>query len=109
VVRDGDRVVIESAGKTRARSAACSRRAAGLRAVDAAPGTVAAAASGRDGGATGYGSRCSPLLGAVLGGLILNIMPCVFPILSLKALSLAKAGRRRAAIRAARRWPIPRA
>lgn len=32
------------------------------------------------------------LLGALLGGLILNIMPCVFPILSLKALSLARAG-----------------
>ncbi len=30
--------------------------------------------------------------GALLGGLILNVMPCVFPILSLKALSLAKAG-----------------
>jgi thiol:disulfide interchange protein/DsbC/DsbD-like thiol-disulfide interchange protein len=32
------------------------------------------------------------LLGALLGGLILNIMPCVFPILSLKALNLARAG-----------------
>ena len=32
------------------------------------------------------------LLFALLGGLILNIMPCVFPILSLKALSLARAG-----------------
>jgi thiol:disulfide interchange protein len=32
------------------------------------------------------------LAGAVLGGLLLNIMPCVFPILGLKALSLAKAG-----------------
>ena len=32
------------------------------------------------------------ILGALLGGLILNIMPCVFPILSLKALSLARAG-----------------
>jgi len=30
--------------------------------------------------------------GALLGGLILNVMPCVFPIVSLKALSLAKAG-----------------
>ncbi len=30
--------------------------------------------------------------GAVLGGLILNVMPCVFPIVSLKALSLARAG-----------------
>ncbi len=32
------------------------------------------------------------LVGAILGGLILNIMPCVFPILSLKALALARAG-----------------
>ncbi|WP_086438134.1 protein-disulfide reductase DsbD family protein [Altererythrobacter xiamenensis] len=32
------------------------------------------------------------LLGALAGGLILNIMPCVFPILSLKAISLARAG-----------------
>ena len=30
--------------------------------------------------------------GAVLGGLLLNAMPCVFPILSLKALALARAG-----------------
>lgn len=29
------------------------------------------------------------ILGAILGGLILNLMPCVFPVLSLKALSLA--------------------
>ena len=32
------------------------------------------------------------LIAALAGGLLLNIMPCVFPILSLKALSLAKAG-----------------
>ncbi len=32
------------------------------------------------------------LLGALAGGLLLNIMPCVFPILSLKAISLARAG-----------------
>jgi DsbC/DsbD-like thiol-disulfide interchange protein/cytochrome c biogenesis protein CcdA len=32
------------------------------------------------------------LFGALLGGLLLNIMPCVFPILSLKAISLARAG-----------------
>jgi len=31
------------------------------------------------------------LAGAVLGGLLLNLMPCVFPILSLKALSIARA------------------
>ena len=32
------------------------------------------------------------LLGALIGGLILNVMPCVFPILSLKAMSLVRAG-----------------
>jgi len=30
------------------------------------------------------------IIGAFVGGLILNLMPCVFPIISLKALSLAK-------------------
>lgn len=41
-----------------------------------------------------------PALGlALLGGLVLNLMPCVFPILSLKALSLAKAGHSQAAAR----------
>ena len=32
------------------------------------------------------------VLFAMLGGLILNVMPCVFPILSLKALALARGG-----------------
>ena len=32
------------------------------------------------------------LLSALAGGLLLNVMPCVFPILSLKALSLTRAG-----------------
>jgi thiol:disulfide interchange protein/DsbC/DsbD-like thiol-disulfide interchange protein len=32
----------------------------------------------------------SAILFAVLGGMILNLMPCVFPILSMKALSLVK-------------------
>jgi thiol:disulfide interchange protein len=39
------------------------------------------------------------LLGALAGGLLLNVMPCVFPILSLKALSLARAGETEAAAR----------
>ncbi|MEP1422510.1 MAG: thioredoxin family protein [Erythrobacter sp.] len=42
----------------------------------------------------------SLILGALVGGLILNIMPCVFPILSLKALSLARAGGSEAEARA---------
>ena len=32
------------------------------------------------------------LVGALLGGLLLNVMPCVFPILSLKAMALVRAG-----------------
>jgi thiol:disulfide interchange protein len=38
------------------------------------------------------GAILAALGGALLGGLLLNIMPCVFPILGLKAMSLAKAG-----------------
>jgi DsbC/DsbD-like thiol-disulfide interchange protein/cytochrome c biogenesis protein CcdA len=40
------------------------------------------------------------LLAALAGGLLLNVMPCVFPILSLKALSLARAGESQAQARA---------
>ncbi len=40
------------------------------------------------------------LLAALLGGVILNVMPCVFPILSLKALALARAGGSEAEARA---------
>ena len=52
----------------------------------------------RDGG----GGTAWPLLllGALAGGLLLNLMPCVFPILSLKALSLARAGESEARARA---------
>ncbi|HEX5237673.1 MAG TPA: protein-disulfide reductase DsbD domain-containing protein [Sphingomicrobium sp.] len=32
------------------------------------------------------------VLGAIVGGILLNLMPCVFPILALKALHLARAG-----------------
>nr|ART38238.1 F326 [uncultured bacterium] len=41
----------------------------------------------------GAGTWLLALLGALLGGLILNVMPCVLPVLSLKALSLAEGGR----------------
>jgi len=69
--------------------------------IDAVPGTVpaggevighAARSEGAGGGATSLSGLLLVLGGAFLGGLILNIMPCVFPILSLKAISLAKAG-----------------
>ena len=55
--------------------------------VQAQPGVVAAAtpiAISSDGF-----SLVFALLSAVLGGLILNLMPCVFPVLSMKALALA--------------------
>ncbi|MCL4671505.1 MAG: thioredoxin family protein [Sphingomonadaceae bacterium] len=39
------------------------------------------------------------LLAALAGGVILNLMPCVFPILSLKAISLVKSGESAAAAR----------
>ena len=62
--------------------------------LKAVPGTVPAAGAALAGeqSAPGATAVLAALLGAVLGGLLLNIMPCVFPILSLKALSLAKAG-----------------
>ncbi|MCC6827772.1 MAG: thioredoxin family protein [Novosphingobium sp.] len=46
------------------------------------------------------GTRPLLLLGALVGGLLLNVMPCVFPILSLKALSLARTGESPAQARA---------
>ena len=53
--------------------------------ISAAPGSAAPAASG---GAIGVWQA---VLFAFIGGLILNLMPCVFPILSLKVLSFAAA------------------
>lgn len=44
------------------------------------------------GGAAALAPLWALLGGALLGGLILNLMPCVFPILSLKAMTLARAG-----------------
>lgn len=43
-------------------------------------------------GGVDHGLFWAALGGAILGGLILNLMPCVFPILSLKALALARSG-----------------
>ena len=56
-------------------------------AIRAEPGMVAAGASEAG---SGWSVALLAFVGALAGGLILNVMPCVFPILSLKALSLAK-------------------
>ena len=39
------------------------------------------------------------LLGALVGGLILNLMPCVFPVLAIKVMSFAQHGQQRSAHR----------
>src|SRR5205085_8250773 len=43
-------------------------------------------------GAPGTSATLWAVLGAILGGILLNLMPCVFPILGLKALHVSKAG-----------------
>ena len=58
--------------------------------VDATPGPVPE--SGSPLGSFGFDSLLWAVLGAVAGGILLNMMPCVFPILALKALHLAKSG-----------------
>ena len=104
--RDGDRLIVE----TEASSSAPGTITGVLRIGEhlgldlvAEPGAVAPggvqidnAAAGQASGNKASGDTLTLLLtalgGALLGGLLLNIMPCVFPILSLKAISLAKAG-----------------
>jgi thiol:disulfide interchange protein len=92
VAREGDRLVITTKGKGAAGPIEGVLSVDGhALALTAAPGVVPApAVAARTGG--GWSTALIAFLGAVLGGLILNVMPCVFPILSLKALSLARAG-----------------
>ncbi|MDV3457828.1 protein-disulfide reductase DsbD family protein [Sphingomonas sp. HF-S4] len=95
VVRDGDRIVVEAPAK-RSVAQVEGVLAFGSQgfALSAIPGTVPPpSASASAGAANGWiTTALLAFLGAVAGGVILNIMPCVFPILSLKALSLVKAG-----------------
>ncbi|GAA0312900.1 thioredoxin family protein [Sphingomonas oligophenolica] len=93
VARDGDRIVIETrtSGSGAGPLTGVLRIAPGRGLLlTAASGTVAAA-SGSPVALDGvWLATLIAFAGAMLGGLILNIMPCVFPILSLKALSLAR-------------------
>jgi DsbC/DsbD-like thiol-disulfide interchange protein/cytochrome c biogenesis protein CcdA len=63
-------------------------------AIAASPGSVPAGGTpvGAPAAAAGWSVLGWALLGALAGGLLLNLMPCVFPILALKALALARAG-----------------
>lgn len=66
------------------------------KAASAVPAGARPLSANTQGGPPSDGSDVPLLLtalgGALLGGLLLNLMPCVFPILSLKALGLARAG-----------------
>ena len=92
IARDGDTLIIE----TQSGGGDPSSIAGVLRLGDGS-GLSLTARSGKVASAPGLlggqaGAILAALAGAILGGLLLNVMPCVFPILSLKALSLARAG-----------------
>lgn len=100
VSRNGDRLIIETAGggvlHNRIEGVLSLGNGRGLSLV-ADLGPVPPAGTPVAGDAApvspqGYRTVLLALAGALLGGLLLNVMPCVFPILSLKALSLARAG-----------------
>ena len=99
--RNGDWIVIETAGKGNAQGEIDALLKLGKDrglSVRFVPGAVPAAGKAIARGGTGGGAGIDLALfwtalgGAIVGGLILNLMPCVFPILSLKALSLARSG-----------------
>ena len=91
--RSGDLLIAELARKD-----AALRDFAGVVAIGdgrgfefhAVPGAVPA--NGSPIGQLGWSAIWWALLGAIAGGVLLNLMPCVFPILALKALHLSRAG-----------------
>ena len=97
VTRDGDRLTIETKVAANAKTGGPIEgvlrigEGQGL-GVKATPGAVADTGSGAASSESIWLTALIAFASAVLGGLILNIMPCVFPILSLKALSLARGG-----------------
>jgi thiol:disulfide interchange protein/DsbC/DsbD-like thiol-disulfide interchange protein len=62
--------------------------------IAAAPPTASGPASDAAGSGGGAPAGWVALAGALLGGLILNLMPCVFPILSLKVVGIVQHGSR---------------
>ncbi|MEI9903397.1 MAG: hypothetical protein WDN06_05035 [Asticcacaulis sp.] len=57
-----------------------------------APGVHGLGAAPAEKADTSFGGIALAVLFAFIGGLILNLMPCVFPVLSMKLLSLSRAG-----------------
>ncbi|WP_125659415.1 protein-disulfide reductase DsbD domain-containing protein [Sphingomonas sp. 2R-10] len=95
--RDGDAIVIETkgTGKPAVIEGVLATGPGQGFAIRATPGVVAAPAEPAP-----VRAALLAFAGALLGGLLLNVMPCVFPILSLKALSLARSGESAAHARA---------
>lgn len=97
VSRKGDALIVETAAKRQPNSLSGVLKIdddTGL-SLEAVPGPVPAAGDPIGKASTARWDAMTVLTafaGAVLGGLLLNVMPCVFPILSLKALGLARAG-----------------
>lgn len=100
IVRDGDAILVTTAGA----GGGTPDRIDGVLATGSGDGFVITAQPGP----VGVPEVTEPVwrmaivafLGALIGGLLLNVMPCVFPILSLKALSLARSGESAARARA---------
>ena len=96
ITQSGDRLIVE----TKAGGAGGAGPLSGVLQIGQQQGLVVTATAGPVAAATAStaaatigGVLLATLIafgGALLGGLILNVMPCVFPILSLKALSLAR-------------------
>lgn len=111
VNRDADRLIIETTARGDSLEKISGVLKIGNRlgfSLNAVKGDVVMAGTpvgGRNGNFIGGdGQNNTSLLilalgGAIIGGLLLNLMPCVFPILSLKAISLAKAGGDEAIVR----------
>jgi thiol:disulfide interchange protein len=95
--RSGDQLIVETEAGSGASSTGTIEGVLGLGnrlglSLTARPGAVPAVEDRASARKQTGGSVLAALGGAILGGLLLNLMPCIFPILSLKALSLAGAG-----------------
>ncbi|MBA3729228.1 MAG: thioredoxin family protein [Sphingomonas sp.] len=89
--RDGDTLIasLKSSGKSPAGLSGVLALGDGRGlSFTATPGTVPS--GGRAIGDLGITATLFAVLGALVGGMLLNLMPCVFPILALKALHLAR-------------------
>jgi DsbC/DsbD-like thiol-disulfide interchange protein/cytochrome c biogenesis protein CcdA len=91
--RDGDTLVASLKARGRPRQAFSGVLALGDgRGLSFTATAGAVPSGGRTVGDLGPNSILLAVLGALLGGMLLNLMPCVFPILALKTLHLARSG-----------------